>query len=1098
MIQNYQKKRVNPLAFKVILLEEEYNFQNILKNIFLKNKIIYQLRTTYNIEAFTSQLKKYNYPDIIIINLKFANTPDRRLSAISIAKKIAPECPILIIADSLGKNGYKDLMQSGVIDIIEKKNEFKLTGIINLITNKQQNQTPKKEIRNNNSNINFNNQAEFFTNNVDSILIAEPTSGDLLEINRAASNLLGFTFDEVKSINIEDILDYPGTLYKESKSKPVVNCIIKLKNNEKKIAEVYLSSFIYKKRSIDAYTLRNIKDCSNGNNYIAEESKYILNEHQENYVHKDELALLSEYNNEAVFVHEVSNDLPGKFIEVNDIACQRLGYEKEELLNVTPLHIDYYSDPEKSRERLEKLYQNKENTFESAHVRKDGQFFPVEINSRMIKYNGKDVVISTVKDISDKKYIESKLIESERRYKSLFKINPVPLFVVRLEDLTIMDVNDAVEVQYGYTKKELFNKSILELLSPSCKAKKNNFDIDLFCKDGDCKHIKKDGTEIDVNMVSQDFIVNNTHVKIISAFNITEKSKAEKVLLESEIKFRQLVEQAVDGILVVDDKGVINLVNSKFCKMYGLRENELINTDVKEIFNTKIFIKNFNDIIKAKKEKNLFFEDIILTKENKNIEVEISLKKRHDGYIQGFIRDISKKKKAEKDLILLQTIIKASSEAVVISDPAGNIIYHNSSYKNLLGENNSVNVFAKLEQEFPEESVSYIKDEILPTLRKERAWSGSFEVYDKTKTNKIPVWCSLSVITDKDNNPEYVLGFLHDLSLKKSMDIELRKLFKAVEQSPVSIILTDTKGNIEYVNPKFCELTGYSPEEVYGNNPKLLKSGKMSEEEYKVLWNTILEGREWRGEFLNKKKSGELYWEFASISAIKDDEGKITNFLAVKEDISERKKAEEIIRNSLHEKETLLKEIHHRVKNNLQIVSSLLSLQADYVADDFSKELFNDSKNRIKSMGLIHERLYQSNMFSQIDFAEYINELANHLLRTYKIYPELIRLELKLDKEFISIEDAIPCGLIINELISNALKYSCDGTNTVTISISFKKDKKGNYVLTISDNGVGIPKDVDLENSKTLGLQLVNDLVLQLDGKLNLNRTKGTKFTIKF
>jgi len=159
-----------------------------------------------------------------------------------------------------------------------------------------------------------------------------------------------------------------------------------------------------------------------------------------------------------------------------------------------------------------------------------------------------------------------------------------------------------------------------------------------------------------------------------------------------------------------------------------------------------------------------------------------------------------------------------------------------------------------------------------------------------------------------------------ELFLRKQAEDRIRKLTRAIDQSPVSIVITDAQGNIEYVNPKFCALTGYSFEEIRGQNPRVLKSGQMSTQAYRELWTAILAGREWHGEFHNKKKSGEFYWEFASISAVKDDAGRITHFVAVKEDIGERKKAEA-------ERELLIKSLEEALAN-VKTLSGLLPICA--------------------------------------------------------------------------------------------------------------------------------------------------------------------------
>ena len=220
--------------------------------------------------------------------------------------------------------------------------------------------------------------------------------------------------------------------------------------------------------------------------------------------------------------------------------------------------------------------------------------------------------------------------------------------------------------------------------------------------------------------------------------------------------------------------------------------------------------------------------------------------------------------------------------------------------------------------------------------------------------------------------------------------------------------------------------------------------------------------------------------------------------LAINRNVTAKKEAEEKIKASLKEKEVLLKEIHHRVKNNLQVISSLLKLQSDYITDKSDFELFRESQNRVKTMALIHEKLYRSNNLSRIDFHEYVNNLTSSLLSTYGVNKEEITLVNKSEKVHFDIDTAIPCGLIINELVSNSLKHAFPDSLRGEITVDLKKQVDKKYMLTIGDNGSGFPDNTDFRNTKSLGLQLVITLVEQLDASIELIKDKGTTFKIIF
>jgi two-component sensor histidine kinase len=205
----------------------------------------------------------------------------------------------------------------------------------------------------------------------------------------------------------------------------------------------------------------------------------------------------------------------------------------------------------------------------------------------------------------------------------------------------------------------------------------------------------------------------------------------------------------------------------------------------------------------------------------------------------------------------------------------------------------------------------------------------------------------------------------------------------------------------------------------------------------------------------------------------------------------------ERIQASLQEKEVLLQEIHHRVKNNLQVISSLLNLQANRLEEPRALDALRDSRSRVRSMALVHEKLYQSPDLARIDFADYTRALTRSLFSSYQAHPQGIAVRSQIDDVFLSIDRAIPCGLILSELVSNALKHAFPDGRSGEITIGLHV-QEGNKVLTVADNGVGLPAEIDVQHRGSLGLQLVNTLTTQLDGTLTLDREGGTTFKVTF
>lgn len=243
-------------------------------------------------------------------------------------------------------------------------------------------------------------------------------------------------------------------------------------------------------------------------------------------------------------------------------------------------------------------------------------------------------------------------------------------------------------------------------------------------------------------------------------------------------------------------------------------------------------------------------------------------------------------------------------------------------------------------------------------------------------------------------------------------------------------------------------------------------------------------------------KEGKIRWVETLLTIIKKEE-EPDSILIINNDITKRKRDDDVIKASLKEKEILLKEIHHRVKNNLQIIYSLLDLQEDYVKENSTAvNVLNESQNRILAMSLIHETLYQSKDLSLINFSEYIKNLISNLFYSYGSKSNITQI-INVEQIYLNIETSVPLGLIITELVSNSLKYAFPEDKSGKISVKLI-NKDGEFELTIEDNGIGIPEEISFNTESTLGLRLVNTLVNQLDGTIELNRTNGTQFTITF
>jgi len=343
---------------------------------------------------------------------------------------------------------------------------------------------------------------------------------------------------------------------------------------------------------------------------------------------------------------------------------------------------------------------------------------------------------------------------------------------------------------------------------------------------------------------------------------------------------------------------------------------------------------------------------------------------------------------------------------------------------------------------------------------------------------------------------------------KAKMDNELKEsqewLSTTLKSIGDAVIATDANGHVKFMNSVAESLIGLNQAEVVGRPLKDIFN-IVNEETHEKIENPVAKalGGDVVVELSNHTvliaKDGRKITINYSAAPIRDNKREIAGVVLVFRDVTERKQAEERIKKSLKEKEVLLREVHHRVKNNMQVISSLLRLQSGVLEDKKAVVIFKECQDRVRSMSLVHEKFYRSKDLLNIDFAEYIKELTDGLVRSYGIDASKIAIKINVKGVSLGINLAIPCGLLVNELISNSLKHAFPKGRRGEIKVSLRPTEKGRIELIIGDNGVGLPKDLDFRKTKSLGLQLVNTLVKdQLDGEIELDRSAGTKFEIKF
>jgi PAS domain S-box-containing protein len=595
-------------------------------------------------------------------------------------------------------------------------------------------------------------------------------------------------------------------------------------------------------------------------------------------------------------------------------------------------------------------------------------------------------------------------------------------------------------------------------------------------------------------------------------------------LEDSRRKYFELYNLAPVGYLTLDKNGIILEVNLAGASILGVEKSKLINSafiNYVESGSRHILHHNLKKAL-DNGEKQKF--EIKLLNDDKSIVLNETIAINDvNGNLKEFrtvLTDITEQKITQDALIesqlRLSELIDFLPDATMAINVKGEIIAWNKAIvdmtgftsEDMLGKKNYeyslpfygvrkpilIDLVLKCDKKVFEKKYQFIN-------RENNAFIAETEV--NLNGNLHVLWVKAVPLYDQNDDINGAIESIRDITEFKKYQVALKKSeerFRAVAESAAdAIVTTDSDGNIIFFNDSLIKIFGYSRNELNGKSLTLFMPKRFKQKYLKELQSFKKSGKhKLIGKTVNtiglKKDKTEFPFEM-SLSAWQS-EGR-TYFTSILRDLTERKEAEKQIKKSLEEKEILLREVHHRVKNNMQIISSLLNLQTKNVDNNKIVNLLKESQNRVKTMAIIHEKLYQSKDFTKIDVADYIQSLVSAIFFSYAVKGSQITSILDIDDIKFNMETAVPCGLIISEIVSNSLKYAFpDGING-KLKVSMKKygDK---FELIVCDNGIGLPKDLDFKNTESLGLQLVNSLVDQIDGEIKLNKSHGTEFKIIF
>lgn len=375
-------------------------------------------------------------------------------------------------------------------------------------------------------------------------------------------------------------------------------------------------------------------------------------------------------------------------------------------------------------------------------------------------------------------------------------------------------------------------------------------------------------------------------------------------------------------------------------------------------------------------------------------------------------------------------------------------------------------------------------------------------VQRRKKGDRIDVSLTISPVKDPDGCVMGASAIARDVTEKKRIEAALRdneaRFRMMADTAPVMVWMAGPDTHITFVNKRWLEFTGRTLQEEIGDNwftgihpAELERCRQFYLEAFSSEQPFFLEYR-------LRRHDGEYRWIMDTGVPLFDEDGRFGGYIGTCMDLTERKDMEDQLRRMLKEKESLLREVHHRVKNNLQVISSLLNLQSASIKDPVVNQLFRECQVRITSIALLHETLHRSNDLSRIKMGDYIRTLTGHLFRSYGVDPNVIMLELNVDDIDFDIDTGLTCGLIIDELVSNCLKHAFVDDRGGTVRIDLVDHVDGTFSLCVSDDGIGIPRDGVLNNPDSLGLELVTLLAEKLDGSTELRSGAGTEWQIRF
>ena len=806
----------------------------------------------------------------------------------------------------------------------------------------------------------------------------------------------------------------------------------------------------------------------------------------------------------------------GKFVSVNPALCEITGYSKEELTSIPFQEFVHPDDFEETNNEFKETLLGERNAdnYINRMRTKSGDYRWISWNSSDL-FGEDNLAFAFGRDVTQTMKLKNLLHQTSELAKigswemNLAEEQPTYYWSATTRDIMEVDADYTPSLQENYNFYVGESRDAIENAIEN--ALKSGIPFDLQLKIKTAKENEKW-----VRCKGETEFEDGHCIRLFGSFqDITDKVLAEQEIFESEQRFRSLVQDSGDIIGILNSQAFFKYITPNTESILNIPQKEILGKSVTGFIHPEDlpYIREIIDTIDIGER----FETEPFRFQDGNGDwrwVETVITNSLDKpSVNGFIvnsRDVTEKIEREiklrESVERYEVVSKATSDTIWDMDLAtGRMMYNNNIYSMFGFDVDEVkNISEWWKDHIHPEDRAYVNKGFRKAIAN-RTDRLQLEYRFKTKCGDYKyIFDRAFILKDDTGEPIRIIGAMQDITQETIEQQKLKLRESVITNTNDTVVITEAEPDddktwrkIIYVNDAFERITGYSKEEVLGKSIEILNGPKTDPKEIQKIRDSVDNLVPCEAEILNYTKEGRTFWNNFTLAPVKDKFDNYTHWIIIGRDVSDYKQNEKELKESIKEKETLLAEIHHRVKNNLAIVSSLMQMQAMNSENDELNRQLLESILRIKSMAGIHEQLYQAQNFSKLQFSDSLKSLSENIVNTLQTETDV---ELKLDLEAIelNINQSVPCSLLINEVITNILKHGFEGKDKGTIQIQTKVE---NDLITIRivDDGVGLPDDFNEKKHTSLGLELIDLLSKQLDGENRyVSNGTGTTFELKF